>query len=665
MRLSFLSARRLAVATTLGTCAVSVSAQTRPAASQPQMLDPVLVTSSRFEPDQQLPAIGASVITATEIREAGATSVVDALTRIGAVVSRNAGASERSVDLRGFASLNADNNMVVMIDGVRLSENEQSSAVLSSIPIESVERIEIMRGGSSVLYGEGATGGVIRVVTRTPLRNKGWGSISAGVGSFNSTDLRASAGRDWNGLSLDASVQKQRSDGWRENSANGQDSFTGSLQYRIDGGRIGLRVDHSETDNRLPGPLSLTQAASTPQLSTQPNNFGNSDLTRYTLFGERRLGEWEAAFDYSQREKRVRGNFVSFGSDQTDQSHVMQFSPRLRHVRDVGPLHNELTLGIDVQQWSRDTNRTSVFAPSAARANQDSLAFYFRNDLRKGDWRFAAGARQEGFDKDFTDPLGVVSGGPTAYRVKQIMRAWDLQAAYLVRKGLEVYAKAGQSYRVPNVDDNGSTAVTNQPLLPQTSHDLELGTEMGDQRQRLVVKLFQHRVRNEIMFNPVAPGSFFGANDNIPATRRRGVELEGKLALPASTVLSAYWQYIDAVITEGAGTGSRLALVPRNTASLRLNWLPSGPHSASAGLVWVGQQRFAYDFGANCPATMPGYATLDARYAWKRKDWEVSVTGTNLANRNYYSYGTTFSCAAPTVYPENARAFMFRVRRDF
>ena len=655
------SARHLAVAAALGSCALSAGAQSQ--AAQPAMLDPVLVTSSRFESDQQLPAIGASVISAKEIREAGASSVVDALTRIGGVVSRNAGAAERSIDLRGFASLNSDNNLVVMIDGVRLSENEQASAVLSSIPIDNVERIEIIRGGSSVLYGDGATGGVIRVITKRPRNNQAWGTLSAGVGTFNTTDLRASAGRDWNGLSLDASVQKQRSEGYRDNSANGQDSFTGTLQYRFDTGRIGLRVDRSDTDNRLPGPLSLADFEANPRKTTQPNNFGTSGLTRYTLFGERRFGEWEAAFDLSQREKTVRSNFVSFGSDQTDHSRVLQFSPRLRHVRDVGNMHNELSVGIDFQQWSRDTNRISLFAPSAARANQDALAFYLRDDLRMGNWRFAAGARQEGFDKDFTDPLGAISGGPTAYRIKQTLRAWDLQAAYLVQKGLEVFAKAGQSYRIPNVDDNGSTVTPNQPLLPQTSHDLELGTELGDQRQRLVLKLFQHKIRNEIMFNPFAPGLFGGANDNIPGTRRRGVEVEGKLALPASTFLSVFWQYINANITEGPNAGNTLVLVPRNTASLRLNWLPGGPHSASAGVVWVGEQRFSGDFSNSCSA-MPGYATLDARYAWRQKDWEVSLTGTNLANRNYYSFGSTFNCNA-SVYPENGRAFIVRVRRDF
>jgi iron complex outermembrane receptor protein len=649
--------RRLALVTTFGSCALSAFAQ-----SAPNMLEPVFVTASRFEPDQQLPAIGASVITATQIREAGASSVGDALTRIGGVVTRNGGAAERSIDLRGFGSLSSDNNIVVMVDGVRLSENEQAAAVLSSVPIENVERIEIIRGGSSVLYGDGATGGIVRVITKRPQANKAWGSVSAGLGSFYSHDLRLSAGRDWNGLSLDASIQNQRSAGWRENSATGLESFTGTLQYRIDGGRIGLRVDHSNQDNRLPGPLSRTAFEANPRSTVNPNDFGNSELTRYTLFGERRIGAWELAFDLAQREKTVLGNFASLGSIQQDDSRVTQFSPRLRHLHKVGKVHNELSLGIDYQQWSRNSNRSNAFVPSAARATQDALALYIRDDLRIGAWRFAAGVRQESFDKDFNDPLGPVSGSVSAYRIKQNLRAWDLQAAYALQKGLEVFAKAGQSYRLPNVDDNGSTLIVNQPLLPQTSHDLELGVELGDQRQRLTAKVFQHKVRNEIMFNPLS--GLFGTNVNIPATRRRGFEVEGKVALPASTYATLNWQHINATITEGANAGNQLVVVPRNTASLRMNWLPLGPHSASAGLVYVGAQRFGGDFSNSCSAMIPAYAALDARYAWKRNGWEVSVAGTNLADRHYYSYAFSFNCGT-SVYPENGRAVTLRVRRDF
>src|SRR5690606_12817563 len=116
-------------------------------------LPSLLVSASRFGDDPAAVPIGAAVIGADEIREAGVGNVNEALRRIGGVYGRynTRGTPDYSLDLRGFGS-NSDQNIVVLVDGVRLSENEQTSAILSSIPIETVERIEIVRGGSSVLY---------------------------------------------------------------------------------------------------------------------------------------------------------------------------------------------------------------------------------------------------------------------------------------------------------------------------------------------------------------------------------------------------------------------------------------------------------------------------------------------------------------------------------
>ena len=140
---------------------------TAPAYAQTSHAHRSLVTGARFASDPSLSPIGATVITADEIRRAGVTDVNQAIRKIGGVYGRQSldGSPDFSLDLRGFGS-NSSQNMVVVLDGVRMSENELSGPMLSTIPIDTVERIEIMRGGASVLYGEGATGGVIQIVTK-------------------------------------------------------------------------------------------------------------------------------------------------------------------------------------------------------------------------------------------------------------------------------------------------------------------------------------------------------------------------------------------------------------------------------------------------------------------------------------------------------------------
>jgi iron complex outermembrane receptor protein len=130
-------------------------------------LPEVQVSAPRFPDTERTLPFGVSVITADEIRASGAGNVNEAIMRMLGVPGRVDfyGGGEYSLDLRGFG-VTADNNQVVVVDGVRVSEADLGGTRLAGIPIDSVERIEVLRGSGAVLYGEGATGGVIVITTK-------------------------------------------------------------------------------------------------------------------------------------------------------------------------------------------------------------------------------------------------------------------------------------------------------------------------------------------------------------------------------------------------------------------------------------------------------------------------------------------------------------------
>jgi iron complex outermembrane receptor protein len=121
--------------------------------------------------------------------------------------------------------------MVIVLDGVRLSENELSNAILSTIPIDSVERIEITRGGASVLYGDGATGGVVNIVTRRPVKFSRRGTMFVEGGQFGAGELRLSGAHAWEGFAADATLDTQRTDNYRDNNVFKQTQFAGGAQW--------------------------------------------------------------------------------------------------------------------------------------------------------------------------------------------------------------------------------------------------------------------------------------------------------------------------------------------------------------------------------------------------------------------------------------------------
>lgn len=635
--------------------AVTFSLCTTAQAQSPagQTLAPVVVSGARFPNDPAFSPVGATIITADDIRSAGVDNVNEAIRKIGGVYGRQslAGPNDFPLDLRGFGGF-GDQNMVIFLDGIRISEDEQATPLLSSIPIDTIERIEIVRGGSSVLYGGGATGGTIQIITKRPQAGSVHGTVVGEAGAYGFRGGRASVSKSWDGFALNAAYSKERADNYRINSTSSQENFSGGVQWFSDTGRMGLRVDLARADYGLPGALTLEQFQADPRQASTLRDNGSYDSDRITAFIERRIGKFDLAAELSHREKIARSKYYSsFGNFFSEvHSRTTQFSPRLRHVTENASLKNELVAGFDFAEWQIGN------VDGSGDAAQNSKALYLRDELQiAGNTRLALGVRHELADK---------SSRAKSYDQSQSLNAWDVQASHAVIPGVRLFVKAGQSYRLPNADDNGYVALSaGQILKPQTSHDLEFGSEWkrGDQQVRLT--WFRHRLNNEIFLDPTLPrpDGGIGANTNLDPTQRQGVELAATARLSSDFTATANFQHMEATFTGGVNAGKEMVLVPKNNASARVNWL-SGRQSANLGVQWVDSQRNGADFSNTCTRRMPSFTTIDGRYAVRVDAWEFALAGTNLTGKDYYSYA--YSCTGG-IYPETGRSVKFTARYDF
>ena len=628
--------------------------------TEAQMLAPVVVTGARFDSNAALMPIGATIITADDIRAAGSSDVNAAIRKIGGVYGRQStdGSPDFSLDLRGFGT-NSSQNMVILLDGVRLSENELSNALLSTIPIDTVDHIEITRGGSSVLYGDGATGGIINIVTKRPNAQAGRGTAYLELGQFNERDGRLSANQAWDGFALDATIGEQRTDNYRANNDFKQTIFSGGAQWYSAGSRMGVRIDSARQDQRFAGSLTEAQFEADPRQASTPNDFGSLDSDRFSAFIDRRFGDLDMAAELSHREKTTRATYFFDGAPSASKytSKQTQFSPRLRQTADLAGMLNEVVAGVDLMQW----NRVTASDYSQADASQHSKALYVRDELRfdsAHEGRISAGVRRELFDKDSLDPAPYSTA---TYAINQGLNAWDVQASYAPLHQFDVYAKAGQSYRVPNADENGYTPQVDVPLKAQTSHDLELGASYGNADAKLTARVFRHDLTNEIFYDPTLNGGF-GANTNLDPTKRQGFELDANARLAADWNLTGHYQHVNATFTAGPNSGREMVLVPKNVLSARLVWTPADGQTADIGGQWVDGQRYGSDFDNSCSAQMPAFSTFDGRYARKFGRWELAVMGLNLANKHYYS--EAYDCQAG-IYPSDGRQLKVSARYDF
>lgn len=616
-------------------------------------LSETVVTATRFaEPLASLP-LGVSVISAEQIRASGASTVNEAVMKLLGVPGRqdSYGGGDYALDLRGFGTT-SDSNQVVVLDGVRLNEADLGGTRLAGIPIDTVERIEVLRGSGSVLYGEGATGGVIVITTKagngSARRNSA--TLYGAVGSNALRELRANATVASGGFSLDLNGQRRETDNHRDNFRSETHGAGVSAQWSNDTVRLGARHARDALDTGLPGSLTAAQYAANPRQTASPNDRASIRNERSSVFAETMLGNWQLGVDATSRDKSLSSSTPTsvYGYD----IEANQLALKARHVKRWAGLQNSFVVGYDRGEWDRDVRGT--FGSSVA--EQTSRGWYLKDDLTlSSGTRLSAGVRTEKLGKSIDD-------GSALFTLSERETAWELGVSQPLGGSTTVWGRAGNSFRLANVDE---FSFTNPAVMirPQTSRDLEAGARWVQGVYKLEARLYRSNLTDEIGYDRNAPGPFgSGANVNFDPTRRQGLEIDGDWKLGAALSLGARLALRRATFRDGPYSGKDVPRTPRRTLALRADWVPLAGHRLSGGLNFVGPQH--PDFANVC--RMPAYTTADARYAVQVKNMELSFGVNNLFDRDFYTQA--FGCTGgqtSSIYPEAGRTFTAALRASF
>ena len=566
------------------------------------------------------------------------------------------GGGDYALDLRGFGGT-SDNNQVVIVDGIRINEADLGGTRLAGIPIESVMQIEVVRGSGAVLYGEGATGGVIIITTKAGkgVARKNAASLYAGAGSYGLREGRTNATLASGGFSLDVSAMQRSADNHRDNFRSDTDAVSAVAQWSNDWLRAGARVAQDGLNTGLPGSLSASEYQNNPRQTTTPNNNASIDNNRTGLFAEASIADWLLAADVGWRDKKLRSLYVSsYGSTHSDYDvKATNYALRAVHSAKLVTFTNSLTLGTDYVSWQRDN------LISLTTASQSSRAWYARNELTLAATGtvLSLGLRTERISKDNTS---------SAVALADRQNAWELGLNQPFSKEISVYGRAGRSFRLANVDEFGFTS-PGLSLLPQRSKDMELGARWRYGAGKAEVRLYRSDLKNEIGYDPsaVGPNSLYGydgANINFDPTRRQGLELELSHAVTKMVNLRANAALRKSTFTAGSYAGKDVPLAARRTLALHADWSPAANQLVTGGVNWVSSRN--PDFANQC--SMPAYTTADARYAYQWQNVELSLGIANLFDRKFYTQA--YDCAAgvtTSIYPEPGRAVTAALRVKF
>jgi len=623
-------------------------------------LQPVVVTATRFpELVASLP-FGVSVITAAEIQASGVTTVNEAIMKLLGVSGRldPTGGNNYTLDLRGFGET-ASNNQVVIVDGLRLNQPQSVVPNLAQIPIESVQRIEVIYGSGAVLYGEGATGGVIVVTTK----------VGAGIDQINAASTYLALGSNglWDAalnatlvkdsFSLSLAAKQRKLDGHRDNFASLSDSVQATAQWANEWLRAGFRISRDELNSGLPGALTTQQFEANPRQTTKAQDMGKSMTDASGVFAAVTSETWRLDFDANQQKITQQADYL----DYTDHSNDYQsksgvdasnYSIRGRQSSSIRGIVNVFSLGSDVGSWTK--------TQSNAQTRAASVSYFFKDEitLNQTGTRLTAGLRVDDVGRKDAANAVLFSDQP---------KAWELGLNQVITEGFNAFGRVGTSYRVPTFDDLGYT-LPGVTLVTQTSRDQELGLRWKGATSKVEVRAYLHELNSQIGYDSLISNPTTwdpmnrGANVNFDPSQKRGVEVSLTHAINRNSNLRVNISSRESKFVAGANAGKSTPLAPEQTWSAYVDWRVLPGHTLTSGVLRVGT-RYP-DLANQC--TMPAYTTLDFGYRYQLRDIELGLSVANATDEKYYTlaYGCV-GTSVTSIYPEPGRALTASARVNF
>jgi len=545
-------------------------------------MDEVVVTATRDAQEIRKVPANVTVITAEDIQNSGATSIPEILDKLDSVHFRtySGNPSQAIIDMRGFGETSYGRTLV-LLDGRRLNRPDMSSINWLQIPINNIERIEVVRGPSTVLYGDNSIGGTINIITKRGA-GKPQAELSAIGGSYSLVDGRGSVAGGLEKFSYSLNGQYQGTDGYRDRSKFSTGGVGANMGYNfsefLD---MNLGLSYNKTNYQLPGALTQPQFDQDPR-QVQPGHLNDDSDAKYynanmgitSMLGG--FGRLDVNFLYSKDD--IISNMASFPSFDTIKIETHGIQPRYIFDKRIYGHGNKLTVGLDYyhQELDKDkfNNEEHSTMLNTAVFKRESLGLYIRDEFNLLDELIlTAGYRTErakitGQETDSATGAALI---PETEKVHH-GDAYELGLTYLIQEKSKVFARYATVFRLPFLDEQAAyygylgldTFLLN--LEKETGESYEVGTQFVlFDSLKIGATLYRINMEDEIAFNLATY-----QNENLDKTRHDGAEVSLAWQWQKHLRLLANYTCQDATFRSGPNDGKKIPLVPRNMANFIL-----------------------------------------------------------------------------------------------
>lgn len=628
-------------------------------------LEPIVITPGRAKEDMSKTPGSITVITRSQIERSNAKTIPELLTRETLVTMRDflGNGKATNADIRGFGEAGLS-NVLVLVDGRRVNNIDLSGTDWIQIPISTVEKIEVLRGAGSVLYGDNASGGVINIITKEPSRKPLGFKTGLLAGSYGTYAERAELSICKGNFSGVAMYDQYRTDGYRVNSDLIRDDINGKLEYSLNDGLKTRFSFANHTDE-----YGLTSALKDSQInvrgreaSVTPDDFATTSDNFVDLGIDVGLGEFgELTVDLAKRKRDTMANFSASGWVTERDTLSYTLNPKYQLNKEIAGRKNKLIAGLDYFDAEQDIADGSIGgSPDKLTLSKRSLAFYLTDQFYLNDKLSASGGhRYEKVHYAFEQEAVLLASDQSEFE-ESVFNA-GLNYNYLPDSN--IYLSYADSFRHPLVDEVFSSKYDfgfgpggglNVALTPQTARNYEAGIRHAFNKKLFAaLSAYIIKVRNEIYFEP---STFL--NTSYDNTIHRGIEFQSDFKPNGKIKLFVNYAFTDAFFDGGMYDKKKIPAVPAYKwgAGADYNFTPCILLSLSGN--YVGERYFISD-QVNILPRMASYFTLDGKISFTKGSYSLYAGVNNIFDEEYYEYGSANSSRTiKNYYPSLERNFI-------
>ena len=655
--------------------AVTVTAEPNPVQrtdSTATELPVLIVEASRTdETAAQIPA-RVEVYSGEEIAKSGALSVTEFLSKRANFHIRtvNANPLQAQLSLRGYGE-NSFGRCKVLLDGETLNAVDMEPPNLARIPLDQIERIEILRGPQTVLHGDSSSAGVVNIITLESYADATRLMAKAGSRGTAGLSARKTEGNEENGTLCSAAYDYLRSDGYRRHSGYQTHAITAKAQKEFDDGSVvAVKVNGDYSEYAMPGALSADQMAEDRRQALNSND--DARLRDITLTGAARLqisDETYAKTDlvYARKNRHVFWGSLGYSDDYT--LDALSVSQRLITESALAGHDNKAIFGADASFDWYDIANGSSFMPPDPRFTRLSGALFAHDAF------------------SFTDDLSFIAGARCGRLLSKWQRypsiakpengeslfAYEAGVIYAPAEDLKTYLRHTSFYRTPFCDEM-SYCPPDETLDRESGFSLDLGADasLTDNIQAFIA-LFGTWTDDEIFYNPyhsATPWGWAGYNCNAPSrTRRLGFDTGFSWEEEKTASFLVKYSFVDARFTEGQYRDCEVPLVPRSLVRAETGVWLNDELEFRLGCRFTGKQHFGSDF-LNENGTLASATVFDAAlfYQHETKDgntMKISLAADNLFDKKYCDYAGYSDYTGRYYYPAAGRALTVSVSYEY